>query len=79
MTDAAAPAESEVNFRGPFTLNEIDQIEALSGVPLPKWFNGSTPEGALRRAILFVVAARDQPITLHAAGQFGGTIDELSG
>lgn len=74
MSDAPT---SEVDFRGPFTLDEVDLIERISGVPLPRWFDGSTPEGALRRAILFVAAARDEPIPLHVAGKFGGTIDEL--
>ena len=76
MSDAPT---NEVDFRGPFTLNEVADIEALSGLPLPKWFDGDSPEGALRRAILFVVAMRDEPIPLHVAGGFGGTIDEMRG
>lgn len=53
-----------------FTLDEIDEIERLSDIPLPMWFDGQTREGGLRRAIAYVVARRTDPAaTLATAGQ----------
>lgn len=54
-------ASLEVDLRGPFTLDEIDEIERITGLPLPRWFDGATPEGALRRAIAWVHARRLDP------------------
>lgn len=62
-------AVGDIDLGGPFTLDEVDLIERLSGVPLPRWFDGETPEGALRKAIVYVVARKTDPqATPEAAG-----------
>lgn len=75
MDDQDDPGEVEVtqvevDLRGPFTLDEIDEIERMTGIPLPRWFDGQSPEGALRRAIAYITVRRVDPsTTLAVAGQ----------
>lgn len=60
----------ELDLGGPFTLNEIIDMEELCGVPCSRWFDGTTLEGALRRAIVMVLASRTgEPVELAAAGE----------
>lgn len=62
--------EVEIDFHGPFTLDEIAIIEALTGQSYARWFDGVSPEGKLRKAIAWTYARRVNPdadINAHGA------------
>lgn len=69
MTDTAVPDEVEtivLDLREPLTLDEVAEVEEISGVPFSRWFDGVAPEGKLRKALLFVHARRGDPtVTLE--------------
>lgn len=68
--DEDAGTVAVVDLGGPFTLDEVIEIERLSGVSLARWFDGQSPEGELRRAITYVVTRRTNPAaSLAQAGQ----------
>ena len=63
-------AEVEVDFGGPFTLDEIARIEELTDLPFSRWFDGKSPEGTLRKVIAWTYACRANPDSdLDAFGQ----------
>ena len=63
-------AEVEVDFTGPFTLDEIARIEDLTDLSFARWFDGQSPEGLLRKVIAWTYASRVNPdADLAAHGQ----------
>lgn len=59
-----------ISLRGPFTLNEIIEVERLTGQPMGQWFDRDQPQGALRRALVWTWGQREDPtFSLLAAGE----------
>jgi len=58
----------EVDFTGPYTLNEIIEIEAICGALMADLLEERS--GTFMRAAAWVVARRSRPdMSLHAAGE----------
>ena len=68
--DAPPHTRVDVDLNGPFSLDEIVEVERLSGVPVGQWGAADVPQGEVWRAITYVVVRRsDATFTLSDAGQ----------
>lgn len=59
----------DLNLTGPFTIDEVIEIEDLAGCPITDLEEG--PRGRKLRAVAYVVGKRSNPsFTLAQAGEF---------
>ena len=72
MTDEAA--QLDIDFAGPFTIDEVIEIESLAGKPISELLQGE--RGRSLRAVAYVVGRRTNPsLTLAEAGQLWVSLD----
>ena len=64
----------EVDFAGPFTANELVEIEDLTGANLDEIGTGATPK--VIRAVAWIIGRRSNPnLTLEQAGELSIRLD----
>lgn len=68
----------EVDLSGPFTLNELAEIEHLTGANLDDIANGAS--GQVIRAVAWIIGRRNNPaLTLEEAGELSIRFDTEGG
>lgn len=74
MTDETLPPPFDIDFAGPFTIDEVIEIEELAGKPITDLLVGE--RGRSLRAVAYVVGRRSNPnLTLADAGEMWVRVD----
>lgn len=74
MTDDAQQVPIEIDFAGPFTANELVEIEGLTGATLDEIGTGAS--ATVIRAVAWIVGRRTNPdLTLEQAGELSIRLD----
>ena len=74
MSDEVTEVGVEIDFAGPFTANELVEIEQLTGATLDQIGTGAT--GGVIRAVAWIIGRRTNPdLTLEQAGELAVRLD----